>query len=420
MLRQITKTILLLLIIFTAFNAKAQQSDYQTVPVLKESFWLNSKSAKFINSSCYTRGVRTVELPKGTVSIVYRVTVLEKKKELTPFAQQINQVISTAAQNDPYALTAKIIGQAITNSDGSYADFFIFPDANNAHTFFEGEQPDNKLSVQDFRYKTISIVNALDKIPSNTLYFGFRNNNMGSIMGTGGLQIDLEVVALVEKIKNGGWTQETLNLFKAGLMKQPDISILPERDRLSNLIVYATSQKYTFQELSQSKAQDNVELGYREIVINAKKMIAVEKQREKKDALKLYNQAAQLIKEKKFADALHMAEYVISKGQKNNITLNLYGYSLLLTKQFTKAKKILKDAALIDPTDLYVQGNLASAYLLTNEFENAKAIYLQYANENIDANTSFKQGVKEDFELFKEIGIVSLDFQKIYDLIGIK
>lgn len=54
--------------------------------------------------------------------------------------------------------------------------------------------------------------------------------------------------------------------------------------------------------------------------------------------------------------------------------LNNLGWYLLFLKEFALAKKYLKQGIKADQHDLYLWGNLAHAYLLSNDLEQAKTI----------------------------------------------
>lgn len=67
----------------------------------------------------------------------------------------------------------------------------------------------------------------------------------------------------------------------------------------------------------------------------------------------------------------------------------------------------------MDESDLYVKLDLAHALLLTDNFEDAKKIYLKYKNENIDDELSWIQAINDDFSLFLEHNILSDYFEQI-------
>jgi predicted Zn-dependent protease len=89
----------------------------------------------------------------------------------------------------------------------------------------------------------------------------------------------------------------------------------------------------------------------------------------------------------------------------------------VLTKQYGKAIKFLKEGEKIDDTELLIKLNLAHAYLLNDNYASAKAIYKEYQSQNVTDSLSWTQKIKQDFAAFKKAAIVSSDFERILKLI---
>jgi hypothetical protein len=53
---------------------------------------------------------------------------------------------------------------------------------------------------------------------------------------------------------------------------------------------------------------------------------------------------------------------------------------------------------------LLVKLNLAHAYLLNDEFRNAKSIYKEYQSQNVNDSLSWTKKIKQDFAIFKKAG----------------
>ena len=94
------------------------------------------------------------------------------------------------------------------------------------------------------------------------------------------------------------------------------------------------------------------------------------------------------------------------------------GYGYLITKQYGKAIKSLKEGEKIDDTELLVKLNLAHAYLLNDEYSKAKAIYKEYQNQNVTDSISWTQKIKDDYQAFAKAGIQNEDFEKVLKLLG--
>jgi predicted Zn-dependent protease len=88
----------------------------------------------------------------------------------------------------------------------------------------------------------------------------------------------------------------------------------------------------------------------------------------------------------------------------------------VLTKQYGKAIKFLKEGDKIDDTELLIKLNLAHAYLLNDNYASAKAIYKEYQSQNVTDSLSWTDKIKQDFASFKKAGIVSSDFERILKL----
>ncbi len=67
-----------------------------------------------------------------------------------------------------------------------------------------------------------------------------------------------------------------------------------------------------------------------------------------------------------------------------------------------------------------IKGNLADAYLFDNQFDKAKALYLENQNAKISDERSFIQMVLDDFKELQEAGITHPDIEKIKALLTVK
>jgi hypothetical protein len=67
-----------------------------------------------------------------------------------------------------------------------------------------------------------------------------------------------------------------------------------------------------------------------------------------------------------------------------------------------------------------INGNLAHGYLFDNQFDKAKAIYLENKNAKLRDGRTFSQTVLDDFKEFQEAGITHPDMEKIKALLTTK
>ncbi len=67
-----------------------------------------------------------------------------------------------------------------------------------------------------------------------------------------------------------------------------------------------------------------------------------------------------------------------------------------------------------------INGNLAHGYLFSNQFEKAKAIYLENKDAKLHDGRAFSQAVLDDFKEFQEAGVTHPDMEKIKALLTTK
>ena len=108
---------------------------------------------------------------------------------------------------------------------------------------------------------------------------------------------------------------------------------------------------------------------------------------------------------------------VINSGNAGEQVYNLVGWCYLLTKNYSKSISYLEEARRKFPLYLYIEGNLAHAYLLNGEFEKAKEIYLKFRSQKIN-NVEWKKMVSDDFNVFKGLNINSDKYNEILSLLN--
>ncbi|MEH7392195.1 protein kinase domain-containing protein [Bacillus sp. JJ1474] len=98
---------------------------------------------------------------------------------------------------------------------------------------------------------------------------------------------------------------------------------------------------------------------------------------------------------------------------------NSYGmlsYIQLLNKMSDDAIESAEVALELDPGNIEFKANLAHAYLFSNQFNAALALYSSHQDEIILENKSFKDFVLADFKYFKENNLTHPDMEKIEDM----
>jgi predicted Zn-dependent protease len=130
----------------------------------------------------------------------------------------------------------------------------------------------------------------------------------------------------------------------------------------------------------------------------------------------LRNQILELTKQKKYGDAISKGLLLINEGKANATDYGILGENYILTKQYGKAIKYLKEGEKRDDSDLLVQLNLAHAYLFNNDFKSAKTIYKKYQSQNVTDSLSWSQKVKQDFIIFENAGLPKDNFDRVLRL----
>ena len=124
-----------------------------------------------------------------------------------------------------------------------------------------------------------------------------------------------------------------------------------------------------------------------------------------------------LTKKGKYGDAIEKLAVIINDGKATALDYSAIGSCYLLTKQYGKALKYLKDGEKTDNTELLVQLNLAHAYLLNDNYKEAKKIYKKYQNQNVTDSLSWVQKTEQDFKAFQKAGIQNEDFERVLKLL---
>jgi hypothetical protein len=65
-----------------------------------------------------------------------------------------------------------------------------------------------------------------------------------------------------------------------------------------------------------------------------------------------------------------------------------------------------------------VQLNLAHAYLLNDNYKEAKKIYKKYQNQNVTDSLSWIQKTEQDFKAFQKAGIQNENFERVLKLLN--
>ena len=377
----------------------------------KDGYWDKTRATtEEISVSARDRIViKTQDFPEGTTEVVYRLTLLDKNQQMAGSLVSVLKAIP-----DPTGISQGSAGAVFILSKISGDDkckYAVFSSSDLASKYKENGKTDDACLVQNTPVskdakRLSSEKSACMQSNSGNLWFGFESKNW--IMNQ---KIILEVVPWVDNKLSRGWTLEN----RKTIIDQCKTSNLAQKmsnsDDFCVCILDKIQSKYKFKEFQ--------------------KLLAVERAKAFKDfgdscfgesslSKSVYNdlrkQATVLAKQGKQGEAIQKLTTIINDGKATVLDYNAVGNSYLLTKQYGKAIKFLKEGEKLDDTELLIQMNLAHAYLLNNNYASAKVIYKEYQSQNVTDSLSWTQKVKEDFATFKKTGITSNDFERVLKL----
>ena len=378
----------------------------------KDGYWDKERAFKkeIIVSARDRIVIKTEELPVGTTEVVFRITLLDQNQQM---ASSLVSVLKSIP--DPTGISQGSAGAVFLMSKISGDDkckYAIFSNAAFAAEYKKSGDMDNACLTQEEAVskdaKRLSIDKSLCLLPnSNAMWFGFESKNW--IMNQ---KIVLEVVPWVNNRLSSGWTLENRK-FIINQCKTSDLAkkIIPSDD-FCVCVLNKIQKEYKFQEFQ--------------------KLLPIEKTKVYKDfgnacfnetgaSDKVYsdlrNQALDLAKQGKYGEAIDKLSIIVVHGKPNAKDYNSLGNAYLMTKQYAKAVKFLKEGEKLDDSELLIQLNLAHAYLLNKDFRSAKPIYKKYQSQNVNDSVSWIQKINMDFETFKSAGLPSKDFDRVLRLL---
>lgn len=376
----------------------------------KDGYWDKERAFKkeIVVSARDRIIIKTDDLPLGTTEVVFRITLLDENQQM---ANSLVSVLKSIP--DPSGISQGSAGAVLLLSKISGEDkckYAIFSNADLAAHYKKSGDTDKACLNQEESVskdaKRLSVEKSLclsSNPNSNVMWFGFESKNW--IMKQ---KIVLEVVPWVDTKLNSGWTLENRK-FIINQCKSSDLAKkITNSDDFCVCVMNKIQKEYKFQEFE--------------------KLLAAEKSKVYKDfgnvcfneagvsnaiSSDFRTQATNFMKQGKYGDAITKLNSIAIDGKANAIDYNNLGYSYILTKQYAKAIKFLKEGEKLDDSELLIQINLAHAYLLNDDFKSAKTIYKKYQSQNVTDSVSWTQKVKSDFETFKKAGLPSRDFEKV-------
>jgi hypothetical protein len=394
------KFLLFIAVLFTA-NSNAQQDGY----------WDKQRStSKELKVSARDRVVLKIDdLPVGTTEIVYRITLLDENQQL---ASSLVSVLKSIP--DPTGISQGSAGAVFVLSKISGDDkctYAIFSKEDLATEYKDSGKTLESCLIQaepvskDAKRLSVDKSSCLSN-DNGTLWFGFESKNW--IMNQ---KIILEVVPWVDKKLSRGWTLEN----RKYIIDQCKTSSLAQKMSNSDNFCVCVSEniqnKYKFKEF-----QKLLTIEQSKVYKDAGNICLSEINGSAANSADLRKEASLLIKNSKYGSAIEKLTVIINTGKATVLDYNAIGRCYLITKQFAKGLRYLQEGEKLDSTELMVQLNLAHAYLLNDNFKEAKKIHLKYKNQNVTDILSWIQKTEEDFKDFQKAGIQNDNFERVLRL----
>ncbi|RXM44260.1 M48 family metallopeptidase [Flavobacterium sp. YO12] len=395
------KKIALFILIIASSNVFAQ----------KDGYWDKERATtkELIVSAGDRVTFKIEDLPLGTTEIVYRITLLDENQQMA------NSLVSVLkAIPDPYGIGQGSAGAVFLMSKISGDDtctYALFTSNDDAKKYIIDGKTDKACYAQteplskDAKRLSVDKSSCLSQ-NSNTIWFAFQSKNWFLNQ-----KVVLEVVPWVNTVLSRGWDKdnknEIISLCKTSTLAQK----MANSDDFCVCILNKIIKQYRYTEFQ--------------------KLLAVEKTKAYKDfgnacykdediSKNVYSdlrkQASLLIKQQKYNEAIPKLNSIINDGKATALDYSSIGYCFILTKQYGKALKFLKEGEKLDDTELLVKLNLAHVYLISDDYSEAKAIYKKYQTQNVTDSVSWKEKTKQDFTVFQKAGLPSKDFEKVLKL----
>nr|WP_315154163.1 tetratricopeptide repeat protein [uncultured Flavobacterium sp.] len=377
----------------------------------QDGYWDKERSTtKDIKVSARDRIVIKIEdLPVGTTEIVYRITLLDENQQL---ASSLVSVLKSIP--DPTGISQGSAGAVFVLSKISGDDkctYAIFSKEDLAEQYKDSGKTLESCLIQNEPVSKDAKRLSVDKSSclsndNGSLWFGFESKNW--IMNQ---KIILEVVPWVDRKLSRGWSLDN----RKSIIEQCKTSSLAQKMTNSDNFCVCVSEriqaKYKFQEF-----QKLLPMERSKIFKDAGDVCLSETNTSPTVSADLRKEASLLIKNGKYGTAIEKLAVIINSGKATVLDYNSIGSCYLLTKQYGKALKYLQDGEKLDNTELLVQLNLAHAYLLNNNYKEAKKIYKKYQNQNVTDSLSWIQKTEQDFKAFQKAGIQNEDFERVLKL----
>jgi tetratricopeptide (TPR) repeat protein len=388
---------------------------FLTIPTLfaqQDGFWDKDRATnrEIIVNARDRIVVKSESLPIGTTEIVYRITVLDENQQLANSLASVLKAIP-----DPTGISQGSAGALFLLSKVSGDDrckYAIYTNPTQANAFKENGKIDAACLYQNNPVNKDAKVLSTDKsacLQSNPTYLWFAFESDNWILNQ---KIILEIVPWVDTKLSRGWhlqnRKKVINYCKttatAKGLQNPDEYCVCMLDKIQ--------KEYKFQEF-----QTLMDIEKNNVLKKNASQCLVESGANTSMNSNLRSQAALLAKQGKYGEAINKLNAIIQTNTATVSDYNNIGSYYLYTKQYDKAVKFLKEGERFDDSELLIKLNLAHAYLLNDNYREAKIIYKKYQTQNVTDSLSWTDKIKLDFEAFQKAGIQNDDYKRVLKLI---
>ncbi|WP_243699255.1 tetratricopeptide repeat protein [Flavobacterium hiemivividum] len=386
---------------------------YQSGFAQQDGYWDKDRATtkEIIVSARDRIVIKTDDFPVGTTELIYRITLLDDNQKMAGSLVSVLKAIPDPTGISQGSAGAVFLLSRISGDDKS--KYAVFSSNELALAYQKSGKMDQACLAQESPLskdaKRLSIdKSSCLKSATRNLWFGFESSNW--IMKQ---KIVLEVVPWVDTKLSRGWTLENrkfvINQCKTSALARK----LANSDDFCICIQEKIQKKYKFQEFQDLLAIEQAK-AYKESGESCVNETGVSSG----IYADLRTQAAVFTKRGEYGRAIEQYLRIINDKKATAIDYANIGYAYIITKQYGKAIKFLQEGEKLDDTELLVKLNLAHAYLLNDEYRNAKSIYKEYQSQNVNESLSWTQKIKQDFTSFKKAGIKNDDFERVLKLLS--
>ncbi|MNU87943.1 hypothetical protein D3C71_777420 [compost metagenome] len=404
----------LLFVLSFGFKSFGQiySTNYELKTVIQQrNIYLNGGARASIGGK--SRTIIPVKLPEGTKSWYYSFSTSEGVNG----TQNLNLLIQLSSMLvDPSSFSRVLLSSIELPKGSSSIDVYTL-DQKNADLFVE-KVDNNGGSFSYFREGLVTNTRqAVVELSSvRNCYIGLKNPSTWD-----GVNVTIEVVALVEtQVYKDIWSTENKHkLYEACLnsfaSKGPEIEQVCDCYRNNILTQYKPSEYY---ELSIDYRHGVLTNGIKKCSNEDNKSISVvEKDKKIKELFELY-EGQSITKDYKSQETT--LNQLIELGYKEWSIYNSLGFSQLCLGKYEEARKSLQIGLGKNPTELYLLGNLASYFLLTDDYSEALKILKEHKKEKLSDKRKFKIVFSEDLKEFERLGFKNENFEKIRKELNIR